>query len=99
MTSRAFEGPEYMAERGKFAGPSLLEMMESQLDSFVSDGADNTAVGIANAIAILRQPYAWLRISDKRFGHIKIDEDQFAETVDGVLQSSLKRVEAKNAKV
>jgi hypothetical protein len=88
-----------MAERGKFAGPSLLEMMESQLDSFVSDGADDTAVGIATAVAILRQPYAWLKVSDKRFGHIKIDAGQFNETVDGVIQASVKRVEAKSAKV
>jgi hypothetical protein len=86
-----------MAERGKFAGPSLLEMMESQLDSFISDGADDTAVGIATAIAILRQPYAWLKVSDKRFGHIKIDSGQFALAVDGVLDSSWNRVEAKNA--
>ena len=60
MTSRAFEGPEYMANRGKFAGPSLLEMMEQHHANLLVIGDVEVAQGVADAIEIIRTPYQWL---------------------------------------
>ncbi len=70
MTSRTFLGAEYMAERGKYAGPSILELMERRLDdateSYLNAGdlySNGTAYGLASAIAIMRNPYSYLGIS------------------------------------
>jgi hypothetical protein len=69
VTSTAFLGKEYMAERGKFAGPSILELMEQELDKATREDAagkyqslfsDGRIMGLASAIAIMRQPYSYL---------------------------------------
>lgn len=85
MTSRAFEAPEYMANRGKYAGPSILEMMEMELDKWISnEHAEEFCIGLATAIGIMRQPYSYLNMKPA---------PAFNEVVDNLLVASEKRVE------
>jgi hypothetical protein len=60
-----------MAERGKFAGPSILEMMENHLDALFKSGTpldETKAIGVAEAIAIMRDPYAFLGDKNRSWG-------------------------------
>ncbi len=93
MTSRTFLGAEYMAERGKYAGPSILELMERRLDlateANLSDGdlySNGVLYGLANAIAIMRNPYSYLGIAPA---------PDFVDFVAAIVEASEGRVEEK----
>lgn len=61
-------GVEYQSERGQFAGPSILELLERELDRvnrmpWKSDKyRDGRLIGLASAVAIMRNPYSYLGV-------------------------------------
>ena len=87
MTSRAFDGAEYMAERGKYAGPSIVEMMEKELDKARVEHADyQYTLGLATAIGIIRVPYSYLNMKPAPL---------FSDVVENMFAASNNRIEEK----
>ena len=84
MTSRADYVRKQCGEcggfQGKYAGPSIVEMMEKELDKTRDT---NVTIGLARAIAILRQPYSYLG---------RKPAPDFDDVVISVIQASDKRI-------
>jgi hypothetical protein len=82
MTSRAVEATATQ----KYAGASIVEMMEWELDKARAGEDGEYALGLATAVAIIRTPYSYLG---------KHPAPPFIEMVDVVLDQSAKRNEEK----
>jgi hypothetical protein len=54
------EGVEYMGNRTKYAGKSILEMMEDLAVQTIKESfAPDYVAGVISCIAIMRMPYTW----------------------------------------
>jgi hypothetical protein len=86
MTSR-FEKGGGDTTPGKYAGPSIVEMMEKELDKARVEHADyQYTLGLATAIGILRVPYSYLNMKPAPL---------FSDVVENMFAASNNRIEEK----
>jgi len=72
------------SEQPRYAGPSILQLMEKELDRAIRDREQSTLIyGLATQVAILRSPYSYMKMKQA------VDFDLI---VENVISESAKRV-------